>query len=69
MNVYKNPTCFSRWSVSKDLYLKYLIEYNDIDAYNEIKDGGNWKEYLEEEDLNLLFSFANEHNLIQKELQ
>ena len=49
---------------TKDLYLKYLIKYNDIDAYNEIKDGGNWKEYLEEEDLNLLFSFANEYNSI-----
>lgn len=49
---------------TKELYLKYLLEYDDIDAYNEIINGENWKTYLEEEGLYTLFLFANKNNLI-----
>lgn len=49
---------------SKELYLEYLLELNDVDTYNEIKDDENWRVYLKQEDLSTLFLFANKNNLI-----
>lgn len=49
---------------TKELYLQYLLKYDDIDVYNEIINGENWKAYLEEEGLYSLFLFANENNLL-----
>lgn len=52
VNVHKNPTCFSRWSVSKDLKVEFVkvpahsnVKYNEL-ADKLAKEAFHGNEYL-----------------------